>query len=454
MGFLSLILLNKTEASAPALVVKGNKKIINAWAMYDWANSVYSLTITTAIFPIYFTEVTTQNGSDIVNFLGRDFKNTALYTYTLSIAFLLVALLSPMLSAIADASGSKKGFMKFFAWMGGISCAGLFFFDSSNLWLGLLFFMLASIGFSGSIVFYNSYLPEIADPADQDRVSAKGYALGYIGSSILLILNLVMIMKPDLFGIAAGTTLPARLSFLMVGVWWIGFSSYTFYHLPSNVYNKKREGKYLMKGYSELLKVFRELKNLKYLTRFLLSFFFYNMGVQTVMYVATLFGEKEIKLGTSELIITVLIIQFVAIGGAYLFSSLSARFGNMKALMIAISIWIGICVGAYNLYDPNAFYVLAFVVGMVMGGIQSLSRSTYSKLLPETQDHASYFSFYDVCEKMGLVLGSASYGLIEELTGSMRNSVLALIFFFVIGLFFLLRSMFLQRRDARQIAIN
>jgi MFS transporter, UMF1 family len=426
--------------------ITGNRKIINAWAMYDWANSVYSLTITTAVFPIYFMQVTTRNGSDMVHFLGMEFKNSALYSYSLSVAFLFIAALSPLLSGIADASGAKKGFMKFFAWMGGISCMSMFFFDAGTLWLGVLSFMIAAIGYAGSIVFYNSYLPEIAAPADQDRVSAKGYALGYIGSSILLIVNLMMIMQPSWFGMAEGTTLPARISFLIVGLWWIGFSAYSFYHLPSNVYGRRREGNYFTKGYRELIKVWNELKGLRYLTRFLLSFFFYNMGVQTVMYVASIFGEKEINLGTAELIITVLIIQFVAIGGAYLFSWMSSKIGNLRTLFIAILIWIGICVGAYNLYDPNAFYVLAFVVGLVMGGIQSLSRSTYSKMLPQTQDHASYFSFYDVCDKLGLVLGTASYGMIEEITGSMRNSVLALIVFFVIGLIFLLRAMTLRER--------
>lgn len=415
--------------------------------MYDWANSVYSLTITTAIFPIYFMEVTTNGDSDMVRFLGMNFKNSALYTYCISISFLIVALLSPLLSGIADSSGSKKGFMKFFAWMGSVSCAGLFFFESDSLWIGIMCFMLASIGFAGSIVFYNSYLPEIAEPSDQDRISAKGFALGYIGSSLLLMFNLLMIMKPGLFGIAEGTTLPARISFLIVGAWWITFSAYTFYYLPSNVYKRKREGHYLMKGYHELLKVWNELKKLKYLTRFLLAFFFYNMGVQTVMYVASIFGEKEIKLATDQLIITVLIIQFVAIGGAYLFSLVSSKIGNIKTLTIAIVIWVGICISAYNLYTVESFYVLALVVGLVMGGIQALSRSTYSKMLPETQDHTSYFSFYDVCEKIGLVLGTASYGMIEEITGSMRNSILALIVFFIIGLTFLLRSMILRSRE-------
>jgi MFS transporter, UMF1 family len=443
--------LNNTTES-PVNTVRGNKKVVNAWAMYDWANSVFSLTITTAVFPIYFISVTSSGDNDMVTFLGREFKNTALYSYSLSFAFLFIALISPVLSGIADSTGSKKGFMKFFCWLGGLACATMFFFDSTNLWLGISCFMLACIGYSGSIVFYNAYLPEVAEAKDQDRISAKGFALGYIGSSLLLIFNLVMIMMPELFGIAKGTTLPARISFLMVGVWWIGFASYTFYYLPSNVYQRKREGQFLLKGYKELLTVWKELRTQKHLTRFLFSFFFYNMGVQTVMYVATLFGEKEIKLGTAELIVTVLIIQFVAIGGAFMFSWLSSRFGNIRALMLSVIIWIGICIGAYNLYDATSFYILAFVVGMVMGGIQSLSRSTYSKMLPATQDHASYFSFYDVCDKIGLVLGTAMYGIVEEVTGSMRNSILAFIIFFLIGLFFLSRTLVLHERKVKLVS--
>ncbi|HEX5003230.1 MAG TPA: MFS transporter [Bacteroidia bacterium] len=429
------------------MIEKGNKKIIHAWTMYDWANSVYSLTITTAVFPIYFSEVTSTTDSDIVRFLGRDFTNTVLYTYALSGAFLLIALLSPLLSAIADSSGSKKGFMKFFCWLGGIACCSLFFFDANTLGIGVAGFMLASIGYSGSIVFYNSYLPEIAEPEDQDRVSARGFAMGYIGSSLLLIFNLIMIMKPEWFGIS-NPTLPARISFLLVGVWWVGFAAYTFKYLPSNVYNKQRQGDYLTRGYKELRMVWKQLRGHSYLTRFLLSFFFYNMGVQTVMYVATLFGEKELHMETGQLIVTVLIIQFVAIAGAYLFSWASSKLGNIQALAIAIVIWIGICVGAYYTRDVNSFYVLAFIVGMVMGGIQSLSRSTYSKLLPPSEDHASYFSFYDVCDKVGLVLGSASYGLIEELTGSMRNSIISLIAFFIMGMIFLFFILFNNRKPA------
>jgi len=404
--------------------------------MYDWANSVYSLVITTAIFPVYWTTVTSENGSEQVSFLGFQFTNSALYTYSLSFAFLLIAILSPLLSAIADSSGSKKGFMKFFCWLGGLSCISLYFFDSSNLWLGIFGFVLATIGYSGSIVFYNAYLPEIAEPKDHDRVSAKGFSLGYIGSSLLLIFNLSMILFPDLYGIK-DSSFAARFSFLLVGVWWIGFAQITFNRLPKNIHKKERTGNYLLNGYKALIKVWKQLKDLQHLKVFLFAFFFYNMGVQTVMYVATIFGKKEVMMEDGQLIVTVLIIQFVAIGGAYLFSWLSGKKGNLKTLAIAILIWIGICIAAYNVYSINSFYILAMIVGFVMGGIQSLSRSTYSKMLPETKEHASFFSFYDVCEKFGLVLGTASYGIIEELTGSMRNSIIALITYFIIGLIFI-----------------
>jgi UMF1 family MFS transporter len=418
---------------------KGNKKIINAWALYDWANSVYPLVITSTIFPIYYNAVTTHNGSDIINLFGRHYKNTALYSYALSFSFLLIVILSPMLSGIADYSGNKKKFMQFFCYLGSISCSSLFFFTSiDRLWLGLIALVLATVGFAGSIVFYNAYLPEIADPKDQDKVSAKGFAMGYIGSSLLLIFNLTMVLKPAMYGIT-DTSIPARIAFLTVGIWWAGFAQITFKHLPNNVYNRKVRGNVLLKGYKELQKVWREVKRTKRVKTFLWSFFFFNIGVQTVMYVAALFGDKELKMDSGQLIITVLIIQFVAIAGAYLFSALSKKKGNSYALIIAIIIWIAVCIGAYFVYTAQGFYVIAFVVGLVMGGIQSLSRSTYSKLLPETKDHASYFSFFDVCDKLGIVLGTLMYGLIEELTGSMRYSIIVLTLFFVIGLFLLLR---------------
>lgn len=440
-----------------------NRKLVNAWSLYDWANSVYSLVITSTIFPIYYNSVTSSANSDLVHFLGRTYKNTALYSYALSCSFLLVALISPVLSGIADYSGNKKAFMKFFCWLGAASCSALYFFHGDNLWLGILAFIFAGVGYSGSIVFYNAYLPEIAPHEAQDKVSAKGFAMGYIGSALLLIFNLVMILMPDLFfnvdakvqELMQGNTLltfeeglkqaksyfsgvSSRLSFLLVGIWWAGFATVTFYFLPKDIYNRKPTGNIILKGYKELLNVIKQLGKLPRVKSFLLSYFFYNMGVQTVMYVAALFGDKELKMESGQLITTILIIQFVAIAGAYIFAWLSKKYGNIKALKIAIVIWIGICIGAYFVYTAEQFYLIGFMVGMVMGGIQSLSRSTYSKLLPDTQDHASFFSFFDVCEKIGIVIGTASYGLIEELTGNMRNSIMVLITFFIFGFIFLL----------------
>jgi UMF1 family MFS transporter len=414
---------------------KNNPKVIRAWTWYDWANSVYSLSITTAIFPIYYNSVTSSHGTDVVTLFGRHFKNTALYSYSLSFSFLLVAFLSPFLSGIADYKGNKKAFMKFFCVLGSLSCAALYFFkDVNSLEVGIFAFILASIGWAGSIVFYNAFLPEIATTDMQDKVSAKGFALGYIGSSLLLIFNLMMILQPQWFGIADSGN-ASRISFLMTGVWWLFFAGYTFRYLPEKTSTIEQNGELFSRGFNELKKVLIQLKSLPLLKRFLFSFFFYNMGVQTVMYVASLFGAKELKMRDDELIITVLIIQFVAIAGAYLFSYLSGKFGNIKSLIVAVCVWVGICWAAYFVTTSYEFYALAFTVGMVMGGIQSLSRSTYSKMLPETQDHASYFSFYDVCDKIGLVLGTVAYGYIEELTGSMRNSILVLMLFFIAGLF-------------------
>ena len=413
---------------------KNNKKVTTAWCFYDWANSVYSLVITTAIFPIYYVAVTTQaDGTDLVNFLGWTVSASVLYKYALTGAFLAIALCSPILTAIADYGGNKKAFMRFFCYLGSFACMGLFFFNLQTFSLSVLLFMVAAIGYSGSIVFYNAYLPEIATEDQFDKLSARGFSLGYIGSMILLIVSLVMVLMPDLFGITDKSMAP-RISFLMTGLWWFGFAHYSFAYLPQNPYHKKPEGHYLFNGFKELKKVWHKLGELPSLKRFLLAFFFYNMGVQTVMYVASLFGSKELHLPTESLIIVLLIIQAVAIGGAYGFAWLSARMGNIQALIVAVIIWVGISIGAYFITTGNQYYALAFVVGAVMGGIQALSRSTYSKLLPPTTDHASFFSFYDICDKVGLALGSLAFGLTEQWFGSMRNSVLVLSVFFVFGM--------------------
>lgn len=417
--------------------VKNDPKVINAWATYDLANSVYNLVITATIFPIYYKEVTSHtdaygNRSDMITFLGMQFKNTALYDYAIAFAYLLIASIIPLLSGIADYGGNKKRFMKFFTYLGSSSCVMMYFFTADNLWLGILLVILACIGFSGSLVFYNAYLPEIATPDMQDKVSAKGFALGYAGSSLLLIFNLSLVLMPDIYGISS-TGMATRMAFVTVGIWWALFAQIPFYYLPDNPYNKKPGGQYLLKGYRELMQVWNELKSQQGLKRFLTAFFVYSMGVQTVVLVATHFGSIEIGMNTAELITTILIIQFVAIAGSYLFSYSSKRIGNIQTLKAGTVVWALTCVAAYFIHNSLQFYAIAFCVGLVMGGIQSLSRSTYSRMLPETADHASYFSFYDVCEKWSIVCGMALFGLITDISSSMRQPVLALILFFVAG---------------------
>jgi UMF1 family MFS transporter len=428
---------------APVSQELNNPKTVRAWYMYDWANSVYSLVITTAIFPIYYKAVTTgDNGSDQVTFLGYAFQNSNLYSYALSCSFLIVALILPLLSGAADYTGRKKDFMKVFVLLGSSSCMGLYFFeDISMLEWGIGCSILASIGYSGSLVFYDAFLPEIVTPDRYDSTSAKGYSMGYYGSVILMIACLILIMNHDAFGLMdkKGEALATRISFLLVGLWWMGFSLIPFYLLPNNAFNRKPTGNIWTNGYKEIHNVWESLKELPSLKRYLVAFFFYNMGVQSVMYLSTLFGTDVLHLETGDLIIVALIVQLVGALGAWTFSNLSARKGNKFSLLLMISIWIGVCFGAYVITNKYEFFVIAFVVGMVMGGIQSLSRATYSKLIPEnTIDTTSYFSFYDVTYNLSIVFGTFSYGFINQMTGSMRYSALGLGVFFIIGMLALL----------------
>ncbi|WP_305982141.1 MFS transporter [Roseivirga thermotolerans] len=417
-----------------------DKRTTNGWCMYDWANSVYSLTITTAVFPIYYEAVTTQpDGTAMVDFYGWSLPNTVLYSYALSVSFLLTAMLIPLLSGIADYSGRKKSFLRFFAYFGALCCAGMYFFTGQNVEFGILMAVLASVGYSASLVFYDAFLPEIATPDRFDELSAKGYSMGYVGSVILLILNLAIIESPATFGIPEGD-LPARLSFLSVGLWWMGFATYSLNRLPANPYHKRPEGHWLLNGYKELRLVYSRIRKLSQMKQFVLGFFFYNAGVQAVMYLASLFGAKELNMETRDLIMTVLIIQLVAIGGAYAFAYLSKRKGNIYSLSVMIVIWIAVCILAFFVSTNYQFFGLAFLVGVIMGGIQALSRATFSKLIPEdTTDHASFFSFYDVTFNVSIVFGTIAYGTVEWFTGSMRYSALVLSVFFVIGLLLIRR---------------
>ena len=428
---------------------KGNKRLLNAWAFYDWANSVYPLVISSAIFPIFYGALFT-NRNHYIHVFGIELKNTALISFVTAAAFLVVALISPLLSGIADYVGNKKDFMRFFCYLGALSCVGLNWFSLDTIYSSLLFYFLGLIGFWGSLVFYNSYLPDIAFEEQQDDVSAKGYSLGYIGSVILLIINLAMVMKPQLFHIT-GTEGEAaikamRYSFIMVGVWWIVFSQYTYFYLPKGNKNSERKvtKDVVFNGFRELKKVSNLLKQDIVLKRYLSGFFVYSMAVQTVMLIATYFGRDEIRWASKEestigLIICILVIQLVAIIGAILTSKASAKYGNIPTLIVINCIWIVLCVGAYFIVLPIHFYTMAGLVGLVMGGIQALSRSTYSKLLPETEDTASFFSFYDVAEKIGIVIGMCVYGIVDQITGSQRFSIVFLGLFFLIGVMLLRR---------------
>ena len=422
-----------------------SKKVINGWAMFDWANSVYNLVITSTIFPAYFESITgdgnKDTNGDTVVFLGRTFVNTSLYDYALAVALLLVAISLPILTSIADSRGSKKKFMAFFFTMGSIACSCLWFFNSAEtVGIGIAFMMIACIGFWSSYVFSNSYLPEIAAPEDRDRVSAKGFSYGYVGSVILQVICFVFIFKPELIGGNKETgTIQYQFSFLLVGVWWLTFGYYSVSRLPTPIsaaYIGDKKKNVFTDGYKELNIVWHQLKTMPVLKRFLSAFFFYNMGVQTIMLAATLYGKSELAIPTDNLIISILLIQLVAIPGAFAISKLSAKIGNVPALMCVVAFWVLLCIAGYFVPKGGVyqFYVLGACVGFVMGGIQSLSRSTYSKLMPETKDTASFFSFYDVTEKIAIVLGLFTFGFVNEITGSQRNSVLAVMVFFIIGL--------------------
>ncbi|RYY47967.1 MAG: MFS transporter [Chitinophagaceae bacterium] len=418
-----------------------SKKVINGWAMYDWANSVYNLVITTTFFPIYYTEMTkAQPFNGVVPFAGRHFVNTALYNYALAAAYLIVAFTLPILSSIADARGSKKKFMQIFCYMGAIACSCMYFFTEKYFAFGVICMMIAAVGFYGSLVFYNSYLPDIAAVEDRDRISARGFSFGYIGSVLMQIIGFLLVVFHKQIPFLETEGDAVRLTFLLVGVWWIGFAQIPFKRLPKpkpaneNAFKSSA----FSEGFLELKKVFNKVRTMKVLRRYLAAFFFYNMGVQTVMLVASNFGSKVLNLPSTNLIITVVLIQLVAIAGAFLMSRLSMRFGNLPVLMAVVLLWVGICVFGYYMQTATDFYILAIIVGLVMGGIQSLSRSTYSKLMPETKDTASFFSFYDITEKIAIVIGLISFARIEELTGNMRDSILALMVFFIIGLLFLL----------------
>ena len=431
---------------------KGSKKLIRAWASYDWANSVYFLVITSTIFPIYYGSLFGDNL--YIDVFGQSLKNTALISYTTAAAFAVVAILSPILSGIADYIGNKKSFMQFYTYVGALSCVGLYWFDLDNIYIGLLCYFLASVGAWLSWVFYNSYLPDIAHPKQMDKASALGYSLGYVGSVLLLLVNLSMVLNPSMYGIEGNATEASvkamKYSFVSVGVWWILFSQIAFRFLPSGNKSNALTKSIIFNGYRELRSVWKSFSNHPILKSYIGAFFVFSMAVQTVMLIAAYFGEQEVSWGSMSekqtgLIVSIMIIQLIAIVGALLTARCSEIFGNLPVLIALNFIWVILCLYAFFVVTPTQFYIAAGFVGLSMGGIQSLARSTYSKYIPKTDDTASFFSFYSTSQMTGIVLGMLLFGTIDQVTGSMRNSVLFFLSFFLIGAFLLIR---LHRKSA------
>jgi UMF1 family MFS transporter len=409
-------------------------KVINAWCSYDIANSAYMLSVNTVLYPIFYQQVTQKSfGSEMVTFMGMNIKNTVLYEYAIALGYFLVILLTLSLSGIADLGGYRKPFMRFFTMLGSFACMGLYFFTGENMTLGLLLPMLAVLGFAGSLVYYNSFLPIIATPDRHDHISAKGFSFGYGGSMLLLIFNIFSLQNYQMFGFSESLE-AIRFSFILVGVWWLAVSQIAFYYLREERKVVQWDISLLTRGFHEVFKVFGYIRKHTSMYRFLLSFFFFSMGVQTIIIVASLFGKAELGISDTMLILTILIIQAVAILGAYIFGKVSTRFGNRTSLLLMLAIWIFVCLSAYFVDSDVQFYVLSALLGLVMGGIQSQARSTWSKLIPsDTTDTASYFSFYDSTEKLAIVIGMLGFGVIEQVTGSMRNSTLLLSLFFIVS---------------------
>ena len=424
-------------------LLKGDKKVLNAWAFYDWANSVYPLVISSSVFPIYYGALFVDDL--YIEVFGFNFKNTALISFLTAFAFIILSFLTPLLSGIADYMGNKKMFLKLFCYLGSASCIGLYWFDLENIYVGLFFYFVALISFWASLVFYNSYLPDIAHKEQQDFISAKGYALGYVGSVILLIFNLSMVMSPESYGIIGENPelIAMRYSFVTVGIWWFLCSQYTFYYLPNFLERRKIVRNIIFNGFKELRQVWDELKEIIIIKKFLIAFFIYSSALQTVLLIATYFGEQEIVWPEDEktmgLIISILLIQLIAIFGAMFTAWMSKKIGNIQTLIILNIFWAILCLGAYFIKHPIEFYVAAGLVGLVMGGIQALSRSTFSKMVPQTENTTSYFSFYDVSQKVSIVFGMTLFAFIDQITGSMRNSILLFLIIFLFGAFLLKR---------------
>ncbi len=417
-------------------IKKNDKKTINAWCSYDIANSVYRLLITAVLFPIYYQFVCEKAFADGIIKLGNfSIKDTVIYEFSLLIGYVVVVVLLPLLSGIADYGGKRRRYMQVFTLLGASACIGLFWFEGSNILYGSALIAIAAISFEGSVLFYDSFLSDIATPDRQDKVSAKGYAWGYVGSVFVLLINIFMIYNYDTLGFKSEMQV-IRFSFIEVGIWWALLAQISIHFIKEE--KKEKQNDRIRKGIKELKKVARIVMKDKVKKRFLSAFLFYSMGIQTIMLIAAMFGKVEIGISNDKLTVTILILQLVAVVGAIFFGWVSTKTGNKTSMLIMLFIWLLVCFSAYFVYSEIAFYFLAAGIGLVMGGIQSQSRSTYSKLIPsDSERKASFFSFYNITEKIAIVLGMFTFGFIDHITGSMRNSTMILASFFIVAIIIL-----------------
>lgn len=410
-------------------------KEIKSWYLYDFASSAFSATVITVFLGPYLTNVAQDSAvNGEINFFGMNINPDALFAYSISISVMLQVFILPLLGSIVDLTGKKKEFLGAFALIGSISTMLMYFINDGNYMLGFCLLIIANLSFGVSMVIYNSILNDITTESERDSVSSKGYAIGYIGGGILLALNLVLFSMAEGNQIYISSGEAVRISLCSAGIWWFVFSIFPLITLRNRHLNKVNTGSNLLSsGFKQFVKTFKELKNYPQTLVFLIAYLLYNDGVQAVITFASQFGIHELNLEQSTLITVILLIQFVAFFGSYFFAFLSTKIGAKNSILITLVVWIIGLIYAYGfLNDATGFYILGLTVGFIMGGTQALSRSMFSKLIPNGAE-AEYFSIYEISERGTSWLGSLVFGLSLEFTNSYRIAILSLLFFFVVG---------------------
>jgi UMF1 family MFS transporter len=404
---------------------KAYRKVINAWCMYDWANSAFVTTIMAALFPPFYRALVIESG-----LAGS--TATAYWGYTTSIALLIIALVAPVLGAIADHTGGKKRYVAFFAGLGILSTAAFVFIGTDTWLLASILYIGGNVGFAGANIFYESLLPHVAQKDDIDQISTKGYALGYVGGGILLVINVLWVMKPAMFGMP-DVTFALRASFFSVSVWWGLFSIPLFRHVPEPLAAKETGPAMhpIKAGFSRLAATFHEVTRYKQLLTFLIAFWIYNDGIGTIIKMATAYGD-EIGIELTDMIIALIMTQFVGIPFSFLFGALAKKLGTKRSILLALGVYTLISIGGYFMQTAVHFYILAFVVGTVQGGSQALSRSLYGAMVPKHKT-AEFFGFFSTSSKFAGIAGPLLFGVVSQVAGQSRLSIVALIVFFIIG---------------------